>query len=93
MLEGFLLIRNMITDGDVFVLADQLEQELDARHALLPVLRLHGGRDLGVVVKDGGADGELNLDEDSAAEVVLLADAVQLAQKLDLLLAVGSLLA
>ncbi len=92
-LQSFLFFGNMIADGDVFVIADQLQQELDGGHALLPVLRLHGSRDFGVVVEDGGANGELDLDQHGGAEFVLFANAVELAQELDLLLPVRSLLA
>lgn len=83
----------MIPDGDILILADQLQQELDRGHALIPVLGLHGRRNLGVVVEDGGADGELDLDAHGWAEFVLFADSVKFGQQLDLLLAVCPLLA
>ena len=47
---------------------------LDGGHALLPVLRLHGDRDLGVVVEDAGDDGELDLDEHGIPQLLLLRD-------------------
>ena len=47
---------------------------LDGGHALLPVLRLHGDRDLGVVVEDTGDDGELYLDEHGVPQLLLLSD-------------------
>ena len=83
----------MIPDGHVLIVVDQLQQEFYSGHALLPILRLHRGRYLRVVIKDGGANGELDLDGYGGPELVLFADSEKFRQELNLFLAVGALLA
>lgn len=93
LVKDFLFFRDVITNRDVLIFRDHLEKKLHRRHALLPVLWLHGGRDLRVVVEDCGADGKLDFDGHASTKVVLIGDVEKLVQEFDLLLTIGALLA
>jgi hypothetical protein len=70
------------------VLLHHVQQGVHARHALLSAVQLHCVRELGVVVEEGGNDGELDLGGHAGAQPVVVADGQQLTEQLDLLIAV-----
>ena len=84
--ENFAILSDVLSGDDVFpCFDDHVQQFLDGGHASLPVVRLHGLRDLHVVVEKAGHDGELDLDGHAHSQLILLRDIEQLGKQLCLL--------
>ena len=80
----------MFTHENVLARVEQRQQLGDALQKFLPVLRLHGVTDLGVVIEDGRDDGKLHFDGDTNAEIVSFSNGEKFMQHLNLLTTIGT---
>merc|ERR1719500_1352806 len=93
LVKHLLLLKDGLTScHGVTLFFQHLQEVFNSLHAFLPAVRLHGVRELGVVVEKGGNDSKLDLDVDAGPQIVLPSNLGQLVKQLNLLLPVGLLL-